>query len=263
MCNNEEFETQHIKKRERMRKYQKIPRSVNFENIIVIPLQWTVYDYSQVKSDVNLTLLNVQSYRYKEMVLIDYLSEYNKIIVVTETWLRNSDRDKIWIDASKLSENGHKTYASNRLERWVGGIALIYNMNMRTIKVMEGKGSKVVDLGLIALYHPQYTCASHITKTVCLDEFTVSAAVILLKHNNIILLGDINLLINDQDDPDVCMFLDIINVMGLMQHVSSLTQRGGNTLDAIMTESHSEIKIVITIQAPSYLITESFNQGSK
>ena len=202
--------------------------------------------------DVNLTLLNVQSYRYKEMVLIDYLLEHNKeIFVVTETWLRNSDSDKIWIDASELSESGHKTYASNRLERWGGGIALTYNMNMRTIKIMEGKGcSKVVDLGLIALYHPQYTCASHITKTVCLDEFTVFAAVILLKYNNIILLGDINLHINDQDDPDVCMFLDIINVMGLMQHVNSLTQGGRNTLDAIMTESHSEIKIVITIQGP-------------
>ena len=49
------------------------PSSVNFENIIEMPLQWTVYDNSQVKSGVNMTHLNAQSLENKEMILNDYL----------------------------------------------------------------------------------------------------------------------------------------------------------------------------------------------
>ena len=48
---------QQMKKMEKKRKDEQIPRSVNFENIIEIPLWRAVYDDSQMKFDVNMTLL--------------------------------------------------------------------------------------------------------------------------------------------------------------------------------------------------------------
>ena len=54
---------------------------------------------------VNMTLLTAQSLTNKEMVLNDYLLQHNKeICMVTETWKRSSDSDKICRDASELSK---------------------------------------------------------------------------------------------------------------------------------------------------------------
>ena len=66
-------------------------------------------------------------------------------------------------------------------------------------------------------------------------------AEIMLKYSKRVLLGDTNPHINDIDDPDACIFLGTINAMGLKQLVNFLTHRGGNTLDAVITESHSKI----------------------
>ena len=85
---------------------------------------------------------------------------------------------------------------------------------------------------------------------VFLDEFTVFAAEIMVKYNNIIILGNINPHINDTDDPDPHMFLDTINAMDLKQHDKFPTHRGENNLDVIMTASHTKIKTVNVIQGP-------------
>ena len=64
-----------------------------------------VYDESEMKFDVNMTLFKVQSRINKEMALIHCLLEQsNEIRMVAETWLRNSDSGKLWIHASELSK---------------------------------------------------------------------------------------------------------------------------------------------------------------
>ena len=104
---------------------------------------------------------------------------------------------------------------------------------------LELKGCSVT---LIALYHPQYTHTSPITNTVFKEEFTVFAAKSIVKYNNISKLGDINLHINDHDNPSACMFLDIIIAMCLKQFVNFPTHRGGNTFDTIIIGNHSKQK---------------------
>ena len=72
------------------------------------------------------------------MELTDYLLEHDsEICVVIQTWMRNLDSDKIWIDASELSHNVYNSDSSNILQRRGGGIPLIYNKNIISFEKEE------------------------------------------------------------------------------------------------------------------------------
>ena len=63
------------------------------------------------------------------------------------------------------------------------------------------------------------------------------------EYSNIIVLGDFNIHINNDQDVDVNRFKDILEALGLQQHVSFSTHRCGNTLDHIYTELGSTVII--------------------
>ena len=58
-----------------------------------------------------------------------------------------------------------------------------------------------------------------------------------------ILAGDFNLLVNDENDTNAPIFIDTIEAMGLQQHVIYPTQKSDNTLDLVFTELITQIQI--------------------
>ena len=53
------------------------------------------------------------------------------VCVVSETWFKNNDEDKVWLACSILNRGGNKILTVNRLCRTGGGLALIYNNKLK------------------------------------------------------------------------------------------------------------------------------------
>ena len=76
---------------------------------------------------VSISIMNLQSKKNKDDELLHYLMDRKaNLVVITETWLRDKDTHKIWMDACQLNKNGYKLQVQNRGEGRGGGIGLIY-----------------------------------------------------------------------------------------------------------------------------------------
>ena len=67
------------------------------------------------------------------------------------------------------------------------------------------------------------------------DDFISFMEETLPYLKNPIILGDFNIHINDTDNTDAITFIDSMEVLSLVQHVSKYTHMAGNILDLIYT----------------------------
>lgn len=51
---------------------------------------------------------------------------------------------------------------------------------------------------------------------------------------------DLNIHVNDANDPNACKVLNLLVSMGLKQHMKGSTHEGGHTLDLIITREHDD-----------------------
>ena len=70
------------------------------------------------------------------------------------------------------------------------------------------------------------------------------------KYKNIITLGDFNLHTNGLQDADASIFLDILMAMALIQDINFPIHNSANTLDLIIMEILSLVKVVKCIPGP-------------
>ena len=83
-------------------------------------------------------VLNIQSIKRKENLLADYLrSKAINIVIVTEIWLTNQDRDVIWMESNELVKDGYLISAVNRDRRRGGGLILMYRCDMTVSKISQ------------------------------------------------------------------------------------------------------------------------------
>lgn len=64
-----------------------------------------------------------------------------------------------------------------------------------------------------------------------------------MENSNIVITGDFNIHVDDVEDPDVNVFLDTLEALGLTQHVCEPTHEKGYILDLVITEQISKIGI--------------------
>ena len=62
-----------------------------------------------------------------------------------------------------------------------------------------------------------------------LDDFAVFLADVLADHRNILILDDFNIHINNKDDRDAKEFSDMMEALGLDQHINFRAHRSNNT----------------------------------
>ena len=95
----------------------------------------------------------------------------------------------------------------------------------------------------IAIYRPPYSVTNQETVSKFMDEFTVWLASILSSFSNMMVLGDFNIHINDENDNEAGFFVDTIIALGFNQHVSFPMHRAGNILDLVFTETCNSIEV--------------------
>ena len=191
---------------------------------------------------------------------MDYIIE-NRIeaCIVTETWL--SDGDDIWISTSDFTKHNYNIAASNRQSRRGDGLALIYKTT-QNIQVLE-KGmarsfeyaiwkltTQSTSITTITVYHPLYSEKNLITNVMFIDDITEFLAEAQSQHQNIIVAGDFNMYINNQDDPEANILMDTMTALGLQQHTNFITHHSGNTLHLIFTEIIMRKKVLKCTPGP-------------
>ena len=85
-----------------------------------------------------------------------------------------------------------------------------------------------------------------------MDEFTVWLASISGSFRNMIVLGDFNIHINDENDNETGIFVDTMIALGFNQHVSFPTYRAGNILDLVFTETCNSIEVKSCTPGPIF-----------
>ena len=227
-------------------------RGINKSNLININIVEPTF--SQTPTNIHLSLLNAQSLKNKELMIIDYITQSNlDVCVVTETWFK--DTDKMWIKSSEFNKNGYKIRVHNRDERQGGGLALIHKNNIKVKDIDKGFcrsfeyavwkiGMRSTTATIHAIYHPPYSTKNQGTNTMFLDDLTECLTTSLVRDDNLLLVGDFNMHVNNIEDPDATTLLDTMEALGLNQKVNFPTHKSGNTLDLVFNEVMSKVQVV-------------------
>ena len=100
---------------------------------------------------------------------------------------------------------------------------------------------KGTTITIVMIYHPPYSPAAQVTNAQFVKDFAHFLPDVLVKYNNILMLGDFNLHLDNPDDPDATLFTDVLDTMGLIPYVNFPTQVAGHTLDQVYTVVNSRI----------------------
>ena len=87
---------------------------------------------------------------------------------------------------------------------------------------------------VVAIYHPPFSCQNS-TDPIFIDQLTDLLTTPQTKYSNIIILGDINMHMDDPSNQNACILQVSINTFDLTQHVKIPTHNKGHTLDVIVT----------------------------
>ena len=93
----------------------------------------------------------------------------------------------------------------------------------------------------MGIYHPPP--GNNITNAIFIHKITELLANRITKYNNMVILGDLNIHINDLSSTDSHMFNDTMQAFGFKQHVTSPTHKCGHTLDLIFSKINMELTL--------------------
>ena len=85
------------------------------------------------------------------------------------------------------------------------------------------------------IYRTPFSEKHPVTVTTFLRDIAEYLESIVLSSERLLIVGDMNIHMDVPDDADAIKFLDLLECMGLTQHVITPTHRSGHTLDFIIT----------------------------
>ena len=170
--------------------------------------------------EVRNALVDVQSVKIKDLVLHQHICD-NRIdlCVLTETWLSSKPNDKTWQSCTPLNNSPFRISISNRTGQSGGGLAPVYNKEINVTKVSDENkwtfqnviwktATNKFNATISGVYHLPYSAVNQITDTQLLGEFLNWLPDQIIEHKNLIITGDINLHLNNLEDPDGSSILD-------------------------------------------------------
>ena len=162
---------------------------------------------------------------------------------------------------AELVPSGYKIKHVPRCGRG-GGIAVVYKTSLNiqlltstkdkvftTFEHMECTVSiKNYSMRLAVVYRPPPTCKNGLkTSTFLESEWPSFLAKLVTSESNIIVVGDLNIHLDNLLNLDTVKFTSILESCGMRQHVTGATHVAGHTLDVVITRdtdtsvSHVEI----------------------
>ena len=168
-----------------------------------------------------LCSLNTCSVRNNTADVFDYACDC-KADLFTESWLREGD------DAmrAELCPDGYRFMGQNRIGRNGGGTGIMYRDSLNAKRIDGGEhesfefpewmvsGRSTKKLRIVIIYRPPYSEDHPVTVLTFCSEFANYMESILLSKEQLLIVGDMNIQVDDASDADARNFLEFWNHWG-------------------------------------------------
>ena len=194
--------------------------------------------------------LNARSLRNKSAAFVDLVSDLKAdLFTIFESWLTELDSAVI----TDLTPPGYsKLIHCPRADRRGGGTALLIWECLNVIKTFSAERSSfevsewLINSGsrrlrVIVVYRLGYSVDHPITSSVFFNEFSEYLESILMSNEPLLITGDFNFHMDVLSNPDSIRFNDLLDSVGLIQHVKLPTHIHGHTLDLFITRQPDDI----------------------
>ena len=222
------------------------PRCRNINNLRPVNRQ-----PSEDRNTLRFCTINARSLNNKAGDFIDFICDYKPDIAsITETWFHENE------SAARVlcTPAGYNLLDYSRTGRLGGGTGIMFRKDISVSQNAAGEfqsfeysewniTSRSHRFRLIIIYRPPYSDAHPITTGVFLAEFSDYLEHAVLCTDQLLICGDFNIHVDVSDDLDACRFLELLDSVGLDQHVSVPTHISGHTLDLIITRNSDQLLV--------------------
>ena len=98
-----------------------------------------------------------------------------------------------------------------------------------------------VRLHVVIVYRPTYSAEHPVTTSVFFHKFSVYLESLVMCNELLLICGDFNIHMDVPSDADTIRLKDLLNSMGLVQHVKRPTHIHGQILDLIITRQADDV----------------------
>ncbi len=228
----------------RTRKYKTRPNQFKSNNLIDVQQIKNVYNTE--KKMINLGLLNIRSLSMKALFVNDMITDHNlDVSCMTETWLKPDEY--IILNESTPQDYCYKSEPHPKGKG--GGVATIYS---NILSISQRAGFKYNSFEVMVLHITLSREASVNDKspvmfvlatvyrppghhTDFIKEFADFLSELVLAADKVLIIGDFNIHVDNEKDALGSAFIDILNSIGVRQHVSGPTHCRNHTLDLILS----------------------------
>ncbi len=203
--------------------------------------------------------MNVRSIRNKTLYLNDYILTHNyDIFAVSETWLSDSEPDNLCI--KDLLPAGYQIKRVDRSNgQRGGGVAIIHkqSLNISLDKLIQyvqfecmscTVHQKHNSITFYVFYRPPPNQVNGLKTSAFLNEWSEFLSHETVLQPDIVMVGDINIHMDDPTHHHTRCVNDYITATGLQQHIHEPTHYHGHTIDVLITRCDSSLveNIVVT-----------------
>ena len=200
-------------------------------------------------SNITIGTLNTRSIKNKDQIVLhETIDKGFDALLVTETWLTENDGE--WLRLTELVKQPYSIHSVNRTGSRGGGLALICKSNYKVSLISHTQthslehATRLMEIRkkpvhITGIYHPPPK--DRITNAMFINDLTDLLTNLLSTVTNKIILGDLNMHVEDFSDTDAVIFNNTMRALGLDQNVTRSTHIHGNILDLIFTEHNSSI----------------------
>ena len=199
--------------------------------------------------EVSMALFNVRSLSKKTFLINNIIDEHNlSCIFLTETWLNENGLASL-IEASPPN---YSFSESHRIGKRGGGTATIFKDTLGGTNISLGDFASFEHHAILLKCKPQiiavtvYRPPKHCPNFY--DEFAEFLSIIHMQYDKCLITGDFNLHVDDKTDKISTEFMDLLESMDFVQHISGPTHYRGHTLDLVITKG-----LTTTVQSVRYL----------
>ena len=228
-----------------------MPSSVNFNNLITIPLQTK----PTLANDISIALFNARSVNSpeKRTEINTFITDENiQLMFLTETWLRARGDDA---RCSDLTPAGYSIRSFPRPSRG-GGLAVIFHdryssrISFTTPFPFDHSSFELARVSLamtqqtvnfFCVYRPPPSRKNKQTDSVFVDQLHSLLEHCNSLHGSSIVLGDFNVHYDNPLNPTTSRVMDLLTTSNLTQAVSQPTHNKGHILDWLLHTSDDHL----------------------
>ena len=186
-------------------------------------------------------LLNERSLSSK-LIQIQHPLEISSldILALMETW--NKQNQHLEVIKGTLSTMGYNLVAAHRPYKTGGGVGIIHRVTLKVRKVDAGRSLTFEYLILELAHRSIISIIYHSPNSsipTFLEKFTKWVSHLLSKCMDPLILGNFNVNLAEQGEPNSAAFIELLETYGLMQWVLDPTHQSGSILDHVITRESS------------------------